>query len=89
MRLNSISLLIAGLSLLYSTSYAQQTRSPIEQYLIQNQTELDLSSSEIENWLIYDQHSDKSLGLTYTYIRQTHEQHIRVEIEGSTGKTKT
>jgi len=74
MRLNSISLLIAGLSLLYSSIYAQQTRSPIEHYLIQNQTELDLSSSEIENWLIYDQHSDKSLGLTYTYIQQTHEQ---------------
>ena len=74
MRLNSISLLIASLSLLYNSSYAQQTRSPIEHYLIQNQTELDLSNSEIENWLIYDQHSDKSLGLTYTYIQQTHEQ---------------
>ena len=74
MRLNVISFLILGCCLVCTNSYAQQTRSVIERYLIQNQSDLELSNSEIENWLIYDQHSDESLGLTYTYIQQTHEQ---------------
>ena len=72
MRTNAISLLVLSFCLIFF-NYAQESRSSFQHYLIQNQTELGLSSAEIENWTIYDQHTDESLGLTYTYIQQTHE----------------
>lgn len=51
-------------------SFSQSTESRIKTFLSEHQVELGLSNSDINDWIISDQHMDKRTGITHAYIRQ-------------------
>lgn len=54
-------------------AFSQNSESIIRNYLQEKQLELGLTSSDINDWIITDQHTSKHNQVTHVYIKQTHE----------------
>jgi PKD repeat protein len=68
--------LLAALGLILSfslTTNAQNQQEIIQQFLNDKKDELGLKSSDIQDWIIYDNSQSKQSGATYVYIRQRHQ----------------
>lgn len=62
------------LSLFLGTSLqAQRQHAEIARYLSENRSSLHLTDSDIQDWEIYSEHTDKKFGITYKYLRQRHD----------------
>ncbi|MDA0972523.1 MAG: T9SS-dependent M36 family metallopeptidase [Bacteroidetes bacterium] len=54
-----------------SALIAQDSRTIIQDYLDQNQTELELTSSDVSNWIIDKEYYSYGTHITHVYINQT------------------
>jgi hypothetical protein len=54
-------------------SYSQSSDKQIKKYLTDHKSALELSSTDIEDWIIYDEYTSEEQGITYKYLRQRHE----------------
>ena len=57
---------------LFSEAYGQQNVKLINEYLVSEREKNNWLPGDISDWIISDQYTDKSTGLTYTYIQQRH-----------------
>lgn len=59
----------------YSSSiiFSQTSESTIQAYLLENNKKLDLTESDVKNWIVYDKYTSKQSQLEHIYIRQQHE----------------
>ncbi|MFT5778245.1 MAG: extracellular elastinolytic metalloproteinase [Crocinitomicaceae bacterium] len=54
-----------------TSSFAQKTSKLVQEYLNKEQKSLDLTSSDLQNWLITDEHTAVQTNLTHVYVTQT------------------
>ena len=57
---------------IFSNINAQQNNKLINEYLVGEQEKNKWLPSDISDWLITDQYTEKSNGITYVYIQQRH-----------------
>jgi Zn-dependent metalloprotease len=60
------------LLMIFSVGLSAQNREIVQQFLDNKKVELELSSSDISNWVIYDEYRSENIGVTHVYIRQAH-----------------
>lgn len=53
-----------------NVSLSQNSDSGIQRYLSENKSSLGLTDADISDWIIYNEHTDKKLGITYKYLGQ-------------------
>jgi extracellular elastinolytic metalloproteinase len=61
------------LLMIFSVGLSAQNREIVQQFLDNKKVELELSSSDISNWVIYDEYRSENIGVTHVYIRQAHQ----------------
>lgn len=75
--MNTIRTLCVSLLLAVGTSsgvWAQQSVEPIAQkYLLEHQSELGLTQTDIQNWIVSDSYTSSHNQVQHLYIRQTHQ----------------
>lgn len=62
--------LLFTLMLSYSGGVYSQKNNAVQSYLSSHQAELKLTSSDLSNWRISDQHADEEKGIHYIYAQQ-------------------
>ncbi|MFT5860152.1 MAG: extracellular elastinolytic metalloproteinase [Flavobacteriaceae bacterium] len=64
-------LILTGALCSFSNAFSQQSNLLIQDYLAKEQVNLGLTSSDIQNWKISDQHVSAQTGITHIYVSQS------------------
>jgi PKD repeat protein len=69
---NFLKLLSIALLLLTAKSLVGQNEAIIRNFLNENRISLELSESDIQDWIIYDNYNSNHNGVSHVYLRQRH-----------------